>query len=135
MGRTRSRTDIQSEAKARLASKLADIRGALVRAGYDTIAKQAAVLRVGRSTAWLILNRDNRVGPSANVLKRILSSPNLPRTVRRKVEEYVRARIGDLYWRSERQAQRFRDNFAAVMNQSTEFEVTTPDPIVIVDGD
>src|SRR3974390_3477594 len=38
-------------------------------------------------------------GPSAKVIKRILSSPNVPPAVRRKVEEYIEARIGGLYRR------------------------------------
>ena len=81
--------DFELDAKARLASKLAEIRKALIAAGCDTTAKQAAVLGVCRSTAWALLNRDKRVGPSANVIKRILSSPSLPPGARRKVEEYV----------------------------------------------
>ena len=83
--------------KARQAAKLAEIRAALVAAGYDTTAKQAAVLGVHRATAWVVLNRDKRVGPSAGVIKRILSSPNLPPAVRRKVKEYIKERIGGLY--------------------------------------
>ena len=85
------------EAKARQAAKLAEIREALVAAGYDTTAKQAAVLGVCRATAWVVLNRDKRVGPSASVIKRILSSPNIPPAVRRKVEEYIQERISGLY--------------------------------------
>jgi hypothetical protein len=65
-------------AKARQASKLAEIREALIAAGCDTAAKQASVLGVGRSTAWALLNLDKRAGPTAIVIKRILSSPNLP---------------------------------------------------------
>ena len=84
-------------AKARQAAKLAEIREALVAAGYDTTAKQAAVLGVCRATAWVVLNRDKRVGPSASVIKRILSSPNIPPAVRRKVEEYIQERISGLY--------------------------------------
>jgi hypothetical protein len=76
--------------KALQALKLGKIRAALVAAGFDTAAKQATVLGVGRSTAWVVLNRDNRVGPSATVIKRILSSPKLPKVARRKVEEYVK---------------------------------------------
>ena len=59
-------------AKARQASKLEEIREALIAAGCDTTAKQAAVLGVGRSTAWALLNLDKRAGPSAKVIKRIL---------------------------------------------------------------
>jgi hypothetical protein len=88
-------------AKATQASKLAEIREALVTAGYDTAAKQAAVLGVCRSTAWVLFNRDKRVGPSANVIKRILSSAKLPPAARRKVEQYVEEKIAGLYGHSE----------------------------------
>jgi len=87
----------QLEAKARQAAKLAEIRKALVAAGYDTTRKQAAVLGVYRTTAWVVLNRDKRNGPSASVIKRILSSPKIPPAVRRKVEEYIQERISGLY--------------------------------------
>jgi hypothetical protein len=82
-GRSRERCadiDLQSKAKERQVSKLAEMREALVSAGYDTTAKQAAVLGACRATAWVVLNRDKRVGPSASVIKRILSSPNVPPT-------------------------------------------------------
>ena len=71
-------TPVLLEAKARQASKLAEIRAALVAVGYDTTAKQAAALGVPRPTAWVLLNRDKRAGPSSVVIKRILSSPSLP---------------------------------------------------------
>ena len=87
--------------KTRQASKLEDIREALIAAGCDTTAKQAAVLGVCRATAWVVLNRDKRAGPSANIIKRILSSPKLPSKVRQKVEEYVEEKIGGLYGHSE----------------------------------
>ena len=101
----------QLEAKARQAAKLAEIREALVAAGYDTTAKQAAVLGVCRATAWVVLNRDKRNGPSASVIKRILSSPNIPPTVRRKVEEYIQERISGLYGHSEQRTQWFSEQF------------------------
>jgi hypothetical protein len=100
-------------AKARQASKLAEIREALIEAGCDTTAKQAAVLGVCRSTAWALLNRDKRVGPSANVIKRILSSPKLPRAARRKIEEYIEERIAGLYGHSENGTRLFLDQFRA----------------------
>ena len=40
------------------------------------------------------------VGPSANIIKRILSSPKLPPVARRKVEEFVEERISGLYGHS-----------------------------------
>lgn len=96
-------------AKARQASKLAELREALIAAGCDTIAKQAAVLGVRRSTTWALLNSDKRTGPTAKVIKRILSSPNLPPGARRKIEEYVEAKISGLYGHSQVRTQAFRD--------------------------
>src|SRR6516165_4947057 len=85
-----SKTMPARKAKERQVLKLAEIREALVASGYDTIARQAAVLGLGRSTAWWLLNGYKKAGPSANLIKRILSSPNIPPAVRRKVEEYIR---------------------------------------------
>src|SRR3974377_2477444 len=96
-GDRRAGDDIQLEPKERQALKLTEIREALVAAGYDTTAKQAAVLGVCRSTAWVLLNRDKRAGPSAKVIKRILSSPQVPERARRKVEQYVEQKVRGLY--------------------------------------
>ena len=106
-------------AKARQASKLAEIRAALVAAGFDTTAKQSAVLGLGRSSTWAVLNSDKRAGPSANVIKRILSSPTLPSAARQKVEEYVEEKIRGLYGHSERRKQAFRGTFRTINLQRT----------------
>jgi hypothetical protein len=98
-------------AKARQAAKLAEIREALVASGYDTTAKQGAILGVCRATAWVVLNRDKRAGPSISVIKRILSSPNVPPAVRCKVEEYIEDRIDGLYGHSESATRAFRNQF------------------------
>src|SRR5262245_13708196 len=102
------------QAKARQASKLAEIREALISAGCDTTAKQAAALGLGRSTTWALLNLDKRAGPSVIVIKRILSSPNLPPNARRKVEEYVEEKGRGLYGHSERRSEVFSDQFPAL---------------------
>ena len=99
------------KAKERQVLKLAEIREALVASGYDTIARQAAVLGVGRSTAWWLLNDDKKSGPSASVIKRILSSPNIPPAVRRKVEEYIQERISGLYGHSVSATRAFSNQF------------------------
>jgi hypothetical protein len=109
--RRRARIDLQSKAKARQATKLAEIREALVTAGYDTTAKQAAVLGVCRATAWVLLNRDKRAGPSANVIKRILSSSNVPPEVRRKFEEYIEDKKGGLYGHCKSTTRAFSSKF------------------------
>jgi hypothetical protein len=104
---------LQSKAKARQASKLAEIRKTLIAAGYDTTAKQALALGISRSTAWVVLNRDNRAGPSAVVIKRILSSPDLPPAVRRKIAEYINEKIAGLYGHGKNRTRWFRDQFRA----------------------
>jgi hypothetical protein len=106
-------SSLRLEAKSRQAAKLAEIREALVANGFDSSAKQAVALGVSRPTAWALLNRDKRAGPSAMILKRILSSPRLPPAARRKVEEYVAEKIAGLYGHSEGRARWFGDQFAS----------------------
>ena len=110
-GDRRSRIDFQLEAKEKQASKLAEIREALVTAGYNTTAKQAAVLGVGRSTAWWLLNHDKRAGPSAKVIKRILLSPQVPKRVRRKVEQYIEEKVRGRYGHSKQRTRWFGAQF------------------------
>jgi hypothetical protein len=110
-GERRSRIDFQLEPKEKQALKLAEIREALVTAGYNTTAKQAAVLGLGRSTAWWLLNHDKRAGPSAKVIKRILLSPQIPKRVRRKVEQYVDEKVRGIYGHSEQRTQWFSEQF------------------------
>ena len=90
---------------------LAEIRDALLMLGYDSAAKQGIALGVNRKTAWNVLNRDRGAGPSAAVIKRILSSPYLPPYVRRKVQRYVDEKIAGLYGHSNRRTRSFRDQF------------------------
>lgn len=108
MGRKSGSGKPQLEEKARQASKLTEIREALINAGCNSTDKQAAAMGVRRSTAWAVLNRNKRVGPSANIIKRILSSPKLPPVARRKVEEFVEERISGLYGHSARSHDHFR---------------------------
>jgi len=102
---------LDARAKARQALKLEQIRNALIKAGYRSVAEQANILGVKRSTAWAFLNRNKRSGPSAVVLKRILSSPNLPPTVRRRIEEYIDQKIAGLYGHTKPRTKWFREQF------------------------
>ena len=110
-GERHSRIGFELEPKEKQALKLAEIREALVTAGYNTTPKQAAVLGLSRSTAWCLLNRDKRAGPSAKVIKRILSSPQVPMSVRRKIEQYVEDKICGRYGHSKQRTQSFGDQF------------------------
>jgi hypothetical protein len=106
-------TDSLLKAKARQASKLAEIREALVMAGYCTTAEQAVALGVNRSTAWALLNRDKRAGPSAGLLKRILASPKLPPAARLAITEYVNEKIAGLYGHGKYRRRWFHNQFRA----------------------
>jgi hypothetical protein len=99
------------KAKAKQASKLSEIRAALVAAGFETVDEQASALGVGRATAWALLNRDTRAGPSSIIIKRILSSPSLPSAVRKKVNEYIEEKIVGLYGHTEARRRWFADQF------------------------
>lgn len=109
--RVRSQRKGNRRAKARQAAKLAEIRAALVAAGFSSTGKQAVVLGIGRSTAWTVLNSDKRAGPSASVVKRILSSQKIPTLVRRKFEEYVQEKSRGLYGHSKERSMAFSDEF------------------------
>ena len=101
----------KSKAKAKQASKIAEIRDELVTLGYDSTSKQAIALRLNRSTAWAALNRDTKAGPSATIIRRILHSPYLPPTVRRKIEEYIDEKSAGLYGHSPARTRSFRAHF------------------------
>ena len=108
------------EAKARQAAKVEEVRTALIVAGYRTTAEQAFALGVNRSTAWALLNRAKRAGPSATVLKRILSSQNLPQEVRRKVEEYIKEKSVGRYAHDKSRVRWFRDQFPTIASGDKE---------------
>ena len=98
-----------SELKARQASKIAQIRQALVAAGVDTITKQAAVLALSRSTAWAVLRGNHKSsGLSTSVINRILRSQDLPLTVRRIIDEYVQEKLLGAYGHSKVRLRQFR---------------------------
>jgi hypothetical protein len=110
--------DLRLKTKARQASKLAEIREALVSAGCSTNAQQAFALGVNRSTAWAMLNCDKQVGPSSGVLKRTLSSQNLPPAVRGKIKEYINEKIAGRRGHPEKRLRLFRNQFRTPDNEA-----------------
>ena len=108
-GRGAKSLDCTSDGKARQASKIAEIRRALVSAGFDTFSKQAAVLGVSRSTAWAVLRGGHKAsGLFANTIKRILASPDLPPAARQIVEEYTHEKLLGAYGHSTSRMKVFR---------------------------
>ena len=86
--------------KARQAFQISKIHNALVVAGFDTAASQAAVLGLARSVVWAFLHQDKRTGPSNMLLKRILLS-EIPRGVREAIYEYIEGKRLGLFGHSE----------------------------------
>lgn len=119
--RVRSQRSGNRGAKARQAARLAEKRAALVAEGFSSTAKQAAVLGIGRSTVWAVLNSDRRAGPSASVIKRILSSHKIPTRVRSKFEEYVQEKSRGLYGHNERRLEIFNEEFPDLTSRRRRF--------------
>ena len=108
-GRGAKSLDCSSDRKARQASKIAEIRRALVSAGFDTFSKQTAALGVSKSTAWAVLQGDHKAtGLSAITIKRMLASPDLPSAARRIVEEYTQEKLLGAYGHSKAGLRHFR---------------------------
>src|SRR6476619_584869 len=98
-----------SELKARQASKIAEIRQALVAAGYDTITKQAVVLGLSRSSAWAVLRGAHKSsGLSASIINRVLRSQELPPAARKIIEEYVQEKLLGAYGPNDKSLRQFR---------------------------
>jgi hypothetical protein len=98
-----------SAMKERQSAKIAEIREALVAAGFDTLAKQAAVLRLSKSTTWAVLQAHHKSsGLSASVINRRLCSLELPPTARRIIGEYVNEKLLGVYGHTKSALMRFR---------------------------
>lgn len=97
-------------AKSKQVTKIAAIREALIRTGYDTLQRQATVLGISRSTAWNLLKAPHKAsGLSANTIRKILSSPKLPLSTREIVEDYVEEKLTGVYGHNPHQLRRFRN--------------------------
>jgi hypothetical protein len=98
-----------SEMKARQSARIAEIRDALVAAGFDTLSKQAAALRLSKSTAWAVLQADHKSsGLSASVINRMYRSQELSPTARRVIDEYVHEKLQGVYGHTTTALKRFR---------------------------
>src|SRR5262249_19878861 len=72
---------VVAEMKARQAAKMRELGHALVDAGFLTLDEQSKALGVARSTTWTILRASHKgSGLSAAIIKRMLLSPQLPRS-------------------------------------------------------
>jgi hypothetical protein len=93
--------------------KIKEIAEALISAGYLCLDDQASALGLPRSTTWTILHAKHKnSGLSASVIRTILTQPQLPKLVRRKVLEYVAEKSSGAYGHNAHQVKRFASGLA-----------------------
>ena len=96
-------------AKLEQCAKVAELRRALMDAGFHSLGEQARALGLGRSTTWAILKAGHKSsGLSASVVRRMLRSANLPPAARRVIEEYVREKLAGTFGHGRKQLKKFR---------------------------
>jgi len=75
-------------------AKIEELRRVLLEQGLDTVAKQAVALGLSRSSAWALLQAQHKCrGLTPNVVRRIISTPQLPPKARMVIESYVREKL------------------------------------------
>jgi hypothetical protein len=112
-----------SNPKVRQRAKIAEIRAALVAAGFVALDEQAVTLGLSRSTAWTILNANHKSsGLSARTISRILRSSQLPGPARQRMFEYIQEKIEGLYGHTENRRREFADCLMAALRY--EFKLT-----------
>ena len=119
-GPRRSPASISSNMKARQSAKLRELRQALVNAGFSALDKQAKVLQLSRSTAWTVMSGSHKSsGLSATIIKRMLTSQQLPPSARTVVLEYVEEKNAGMYGHDQYRLRIFRTQLGQFANVDT----------------
>jgi len=88
--------------QAKQIETLRALRWALIVNGIDSLAEQARVLCLPRSTAWAALQGNHKgAGLKAAVVVRILRSQKLPEDARGIMMRYIQERVDGTYGHSE----------------------------------
>src|SRR6266568_307333 len=99
-----------AELKLRQVAKMREICEALIAEGYVSLDDQAAALGLPRSTTWTIVKGTHKSsGLSATVIARMLSSPRLKPTVRKKILEYIEEKSAGHYGGNKERLLKFED--------------------------
>ena len=110
---------ISSNMKAMQSAKIQEVRQALVDAGYLTLVQQSKSLGLSRSTAWTVLKGSHKCsGLSANIVKRMLSSPQLPPPAAKILLEYVEKKTAGVYGHNKDRLRVFRAQLGILCPQS-----------------
>ena len=109
-----------ADAKWRQANKIREIRAALIDAGLVALDEQAKALGLRRSTTWAILSGTHKAsGLSAGIVIRMLSAPDLPLPVRRKILEYIREKSDGIYGHNVKRRHEFLTRMSSVFGAQT----------------
>ena len=97
-------------AKLRQCAKIAELRKALMDAGFNSLNSQARVLGLGRSTAWVILKAGHKsTGLTGSIIRRMSNSSELPLGARQVIEQYIAQKIAGAYGHDKKQIRKFRE--------------------------
>jgi hypothetical protein len=111
-----------SDAKERQSSKIKQLSGALVAAGFLSLDEQATALGLCRSTTWTILKAKHKnYGLSGALIKRILRRPRLDRRVRAKLIEYVQEKASGFYGHNKTQLRRFTERLSITVYRKDDY--------------
>ena len=106
------------DTKLEQCAKIAELRQALLNAGFRSLASQSLALSLGRSTTWNILRAGHKAtGLTGSIIRRILSSPELPQAVRCVIEQYVAQKLAGAYGHDRKQLRKFQER--AGLDQSS----------------
>src|SRR4051794_8311918 len=84
--------------KLQQCAKIAELRQALLNAGFRSLADQALALGLCRSTTWSIMRAGHKAtGLTGSIIRRMLSSSDLPPAARRIIEQYVAQKLAGAY--------------------------------------
>ena len=96
--------------KSQQCAKIAELRQALLEAGFCSLNSQALALGLGRSTTWSILRAGHKAtGLTGSIIRRILSSAELPPAARGVIEEYVAQKLAGAYGHDKKQLRKFQE--------------------------
>src|SRR5690349_2727223 len=91
-------------------AKIAELRQALLDAGFCSLNSQALALGLGRSTTWSILKAGHKgTGLTGSIIRRILSSRELPLAAKFVIEQYVAQKLAGAYGHDKKQLRKFQE--------------------------
>ena len=109
--------------KARQCARIAELRTALVNAGFVSLDAKAIALGLSRTTTWAVLKGNHKAsGLSAALISRILLSPQLPASARVILVQYVEEKLAGAYGHSHRRLQIFRKQLLQLSQVATPAE-------------